>query len=294
MKISWVSRMKKFFAKIFKAIKNWFKPETIIIDDGVEVVPPKPVGPYILIGFVFVFILASRATDFSLWTIIRKFFDFKYGPFSYIRRFTPVDWAYWSRVVSPIIETVQMSFLGSLIGSLLALPAAYLASSNITKSKIVVGLVRFIMSVLRTMPILIYASFFKLIYGLGALAGTIAIALFTFSIVTKMLYERIEAIDMGAFEAIQSTGASRFRSFLSAVMPSVLPIYFSLSLYAFEINIRYAAILGYVGAGGIGWDLDNAMKIPNNNDRLIVIIMFIFVLVVLIENTSRYLRRKLG
>jgi phosphonate transport system permease protein len=250
--------------------------------------------PYILIGTVIIYLIAVRVTDFSVYTLITRLFNFQYGPVAFIKRLFPPDWSYWPNVLDPIFETIQMSFLGSLIGSLFALPAAYLASQNLTQNVVVITLVRFFLSVFRTLPILIYAVFFKLIFGLGALPGTIAIALFTFSIVAKMLYERIETVDLGAYHAIESTGATKSKAFMTGVMPEVLPIYYSISLYAFEINIRYAAILGYVGAGGIGFILDNAMKNIPQNDRTIVILAFIFVTVIVIENTSRYLRKRLG
>jgi phosphonate transport system permease protein len=250
--------------------------------------------PYVLLILVAVLFLAARVTDFSLILIIQRFFNFQYGPFSYVKRFFPVDWEYWPNVVDPILETIQMSFLGSFIGAVLALPAAFLASNNLTKNKFLLTFTRITLSVFRTLPILIYAVFFKLIFGPGALPGTVAIALFTFSIVAKMLFEKIETIDLGPYEAIQSTGATKLRSFTTAIMPEILPSYYSFSLYAFEINIRYAAILGYVGAGGIGFDLDNAMKIINNNDRILVIVLFIFSVVIVIENLSRFLRRRLG
>lgn len=271
-----------------------FIPVDIETENGTVVTPPKPIMPYIIIGFVLMFYLAARVTDFSLFTLIERIFNFRYGPVAFIKRFLDPDWSYWIEVVDPILETIQMSFLGSLLGSLFALPAAYLASQNLTNNKIVIAIVRISLSVLRTLPILIYANFFKYIFGLGALPGTIAIALFTFSIVSKMLYERIETVDLGAYHAIESTGASKPKAFITAVLPEILPVYYSLSLYAFEINIRYAAILGYVGAGGIGFILDNSMKNIPQNDRTIVILAFIFVTVVLIENLSRYLRKRLG
>ncbi len=279
---------------LLQRLKAIFVPVPITTDNDTVVVPPKPIMPYILIGFVLFFYFAARATDFSIITVIARVFNFRLGPFGIVKRFFPVDWSYWPYVLDPIFETIQMSFLGSLIGSLLALPAAYFASQNLTKNRYVVGAVRVMLSIFRTLPILIYASFFKLIFFLGALPGTIAIALFTFSIVSKMLYERIETLDLGAYHAIQSTGASKIKAFIVALMPAIYPIFYSLSLYAFEINIRYAAILGYVGAGGIGFDLDNAMKNLPQNNRTIVILLFIFVTVVIIENTSRYLRRRLG
>ena len=275
-------------------LKEIFIPSPIITGAGTEVLPPKPILPYILIGFTLMTFIAAQVTDFSLVVLFTRLFNFQLGPWGIVKRFFPVDWAYWTYVIDPIFETVQMSFLGTLIGSLLALPAAYLASQNLTKNKWVVNGVRTLLAVLRTLPILIYAVFFRLVFFLGALPGTIAIAVFTFSIVAKMLYERIETLDMQAYHAIESTGATKLKSFFSALMPEVRPIFYSLSLYAFEINIRYAAILGYVGAGGIGFILDNAMKTLSHNDRTIVILLFIFVTVVIIENTSRLLRRRLA
>ncbi len=280
--------------KYFKKFTELFIPADIKLESGTIVVPPKPIMPYIIIGFVLMFYFSARATDFSFQVLIEKLFDTRLGPVAFIKRFLEPDWSYWREVIDPIFETIQMSFLGSLIGAMFALPAAYLASQNLTNNKIIIALVRIGLSVLRTLPILIYASFFKYIFGLGALPGTIAIALFTFSIVSKMLYERIETIDLGAYHAIESTGSSKPKAFITAVMPELLPVYYSLSLYAFEINIRYAAILGYVGAGGIGFILDNSMKNIRHNDRTVVILAFIFVTVILIENLSRYLRRRLG
>jgi len=282
--------MKKFLEKI----KKIFVPEAIVTNVGTTVVPPKPIMPYIVIGFLIVFLLAVEVTNFSLITLISRTFNFRYGPFAIFKRFFPIDWSYTPYVIEPMLETIQMSFLGSLIGSVLALPAAYLASQNLTSNKFVVGFVRIVLSVLRTLPILIYAVFFKLIFYPGALPGTIAIALFTFSIVSKMLYERIEVLDLGAYYAIQSSGASKIKAFITALLPQIYPIFYSIGLYAFEINIRYAAILGYVGAGGIGFILDNAMKNLNNNTRTIVILLFIFVTVIVIESLSRFLRRRLG
>lgn len=275
-------------------IKRIFIPDPIKTENNTIVIPPKPIGPYILIIFTIILFLASRVTEFSIIVLFERLFNFKRGPIGIIKRFFPVNWGYYSYVIDPILETIQMSFLGSLIGSIFALPAAYFASQNLTKSKFVVTTVRLLLSIFRTLPILIYAVFFKLIFFMGALPGTIAIALFTFTIVAKMLYERIEVLDLGAYEAIQSTGASKIKAFRTALMPLIAPIFYSISLYAFEINIRYAAILGYVGAGGIGFTLDDSMKNLPHNDRIIVILLFIFVTVIIIENTSRFLRRRLG
>lgn len=278
----------------FKQLKAIFSPPPLTTKAGTEILPPKPVLPYVLLSLTLMTLIAVQVTDFSLIVLIQRVFNFQLGPWGIVKRFFPVDWAYWPYVIDPMLETIQMSFLGTFIGAILALPAAYLSSQNLTKNAWVVNGVRTLLAVLRTLPILIYAVFFKLIFYLGALPGTIAIAVFTFSIVAKMLYERIETLDMQAYYAIESTGATKLKAFTSALMPEVKPIFYSLSLYAFEINIRYAAILGYVGAGGIGFILDNAMKNLPQNNRTLVILVFIFVTVVIIENTSRVLRRRLA
>ena len=275
-------------------IKNQFVPGPITTENDTLVTPPKPVLPYILLAVAAMVAISARVTEYSTNVLIERLFDFQLGPVGFIRRFFPINWSYWREVLDPIYETIQMSFLGSLIGSILALPVAYLSSKNIVKNKWVVNTLRTLLSILRTIPILIYALFFVYIFYLGVLPGTIAIAVFTFGIVSKMLYERIETLDMRAFYAVEASGATKVQSFVSALMPEVAPIFYSLSLYAFEINIRYAAILGYVGAGGIGFVLDNAMKNVRHNDRIIVILIFIFITVVIIENTSRMLRRRLG
>jgi phosphonate transport system permease protein len=109
-----------------------------------------------------------------------------------------------------------------------------------------------------------------------------------------MLFEKIETIDLSSYEAIQSTGASKVRSFIVAILPQILPSYYSMSLYAFEINIRYAAVLGYVGAGGIGLLLKNNMADLYLNNRVFTMLFFIWLIVIMIETFSRFLRRRLA
>ena len=165
----------------------------------------------------------------------------------------------------------------------------------INKNKFVLGTTRILLSFLRTLPVLVYAYFLAYIFGFGVLAGTVAIMIFTFAIMSKMLYERIETIDMGAYMAIEATGATKTRAFFTAVIPQIMGTYLSLSLYSFEFNIRYAGILGYVGAGGIGVILNNQMTlgIRGGYGNALVILIFLFITVISIESLSRYLRRRL-
>lgn len=108
-----------------------------------------------------------------------------------------------------------------------------------------------------------------------------------------MLYEKIETVDMGPFEAMEAVGATKLKAFLGSVLPQILPSYFSICLYSFEINVRYAAILGYVGAGGIGLILNEKIGWREYN-RVGMILLMLFITVISIEYLSKYIRRKLG
>ena len=203
------------------------------------------------------------------------------------------DLTYLGNVVEPLLDTIKMSVMGSVLGSTLALPFAVMASTNINRSGWLVALLRIVLNIVRTLPTLVIASICALIFGLGTFAGTVAITVFTFGIVSKMLYESIETIDMGAFEAMEALGASKFQAFWSAVMPQVLPTYLSHSLYSFEINIRAAAILGYVGAGGLGILINERIG-WRDYEGLGTVLITLFIVVLIIENTSQFLRRKLS
>ena len=197
------------------------------------------------------------------------------------------------KLMNALTDTIKMSIMGSLIGATLALPIAVLSSTNINKNGVVVWFLRILLMVIRTLPTLIIAKFAALIFGLGTFAGTMAIIVFTFGIVAKMMYESIETIDMGAFEATESFGANKFQSFWSACMPQILPTYLSYCLYSLEMNIRAAAILGYVGAGGLGI-LINEFIGWRDYESLGAVLLALFVVVLIIENTSETLRKKLS
>ena len=183
--------------------------------------------------------------------------------------------------------------LGTVIGFVLALPVEILSSSNINRSLPLVSFFRFILALIRTLPTLIIALVCALIFSLGTFSGTVAIAIFTFGIVAKMLFESIETIDMGPFEAMEALGANKFQAFWSACVPQILPVYLSHSLYCFEMNIRASAILGYVGAGGLGITINERIGWRDYNS-LGMVLLSLFVVVVAIDFFSEYLRKKLS
>lgn len=274
---------------MFKAIRNIFSPEKIVLSDGKEIKPPKPLTPYVVIGLFFAIILSIKVTGFQFSTLIERRSEF----FSIIAKIFPPDFSYASNVVTPLLETIKMSVLGSFISSFFAIPFAMLSAVNITKSKTVIVIVRLVLSITRTLPTLIIALLATYFFGLGTFAGTVAITIFTFGLVVKMLYEKIETVDMGPFEAMEAVGATRVKAFIGAIMPQIASSYISICLYSLEINVRYAAILGYVGAGGIGVILNEKIG-WRQYDQVGMILVMLFVTVVIIENASKYVRERLG
>ena len=266
-----------------------FKPERIVLENGHTVDRPKSRLPLILLCLVVVIWISIYATGFSLATIFQRA-----NQLTVIlgQIFTP-NWSYVpEKVINPLLETIKMSVSGTLIGSIIGLPLAVFASSNINHNKPILMFVRLVLAIIRSIPTLIYALIFALIFSLGAFAGTVAIALFTLGIVAKMLYESIETIDMGPYEAMQSYGATTFQSFWAACMPQILPIYLDNCLYCFELNIRASAILGYVGAGGLGLLISERTGLRMYHD-VGAILLTLFLVVWVIDLFSDYLRSKL-
>ena len=266
-----------------------FKPELITLPNGHSTIRRRSRVPFIVALLVLAIVLSLRMTGFDLGLIIRKFdklMDLM------VKLFHP-KWSFFNKVTRPLVDTIKMSILGTVIGCALALPVAVLASTNICKSRVVVSVLRFILALIRTLPTLVIALVCALIFGLGTFAGTLAISIFTFGIVAKMLYESIETIDMGPFEAMEAMGADKFQAFWSACVPQILPVYLSHSLYCFEMNVRASAILGYVGAGGLGITINERIG-WRDYEGLGMVLLTLFVVVVIIEFTSEYLRGKLS
>ena len=266
-----------------------FKPELITLSNGHTVSRPRSRTPLIAALVIAALALSVHVTGFDLTIVVRRANQLT-KILGQIFRPNP---DYFSSVLPPLFETIKMSIMGSIIGCLLALPYAVAASANINRSKPLLALLRFLLNIVRTLPTLVIASICALVFGLGMFAGTVAIVVFTFGVVTKMLYESIETVNMGAFEALESAGANKFQAFWSAVFPQVLPTYLSHCLYSFEMNVRAASILGYVGAGGLGILIDERIGWRDYNG-LGTVLLTLFVAVLLIENLSQFLRSKLS
>ncbi|WP_018132599.1 phosphonate ABC transporter, permease protein PhnE [Effusibacillus pohliae] len=204
----------------------------------------------------------------------------------------PPDWSYISVIWQPMLETIQMAVVGSTAGALLAIPVALLAARNVTKSPLLYYPARFLLNLVRTIPDLLFASIFVAIFGLGPFAGVLALAFFSFGMIAKLAYESVEAIDPGPLEAMTSVGANKLQWIHFGVVPQVTAQFMSFFLYTFEVNVRAAAVLGLVGAGGIGLLLDRSLN-QLRYDRASMIILLTLAAVLLIDTISTKIREKL-
>ena len=266
-----------------------FKPQVITLANGHSVRRRRSRAPLIVVLLALAIWLSLRMTGFDIAVVIHKFNKM----LDLLAKIFQPNWEFFPKVISPLIDTIKMSVLGTVIGCVLALPVAILSSSNINRSLPLVSFFRFILALIRTLPTLIIALVCALIFSLGTFSGTVAIAIFTFGIVAKMLFESIETIDMGPFEAMEALGANKFQAFWSACVPQILPVYLSHSLYCFEMNIRASARLGYVGAGGLGITINERIGWRDYNS-LGMVLLSLFVVVIAIDFFSEYLRKKLS
>ena len=191
------------------------------------------------------------------------------------------DWSYAGTAIPYLVETIKMAIISTVIGSLLAFVYSLLIARNIVHNRAITGVLRLIMNIIRTIPDLLLASIFVAVVGIGPVAGILALTVFTFGVVVKLLYEAIETIDPGPSEAIKAVGGNGMNNIMFAVMPQILPYFISYALYAFEINVRASTILGYIGAGGIGLQLKNTLDMFNYNQTgMIILVVFLVVLVI--------------
>ena len=211
---------------------------------------------------------------------------------SILAEFLPPNWSYLPRTFEPMLETMRMAIISSVIGCGVALPVSFLAS-RVTTPNLVVWLAdRSILNIVRALPDLLYALVFVAAVGIGPLAGILALSLFNIGVVAKLLSETVDGVDRGPIEAASAAGGNRTQTVRWAVVPQVLPNYVAYSLYVFELNIRASAVIGIVGAGGIGNNI-NTVRRFFQYDNLSVILIEIFVFVFVIELFSMWLRRRL-
>jgi phosphonate transport system permease protein len=193
------------------------------------------------------------------------------------------DTAFWA-----MLETIEMAFIGTVVGISIALPLSMLAARNLN-SKFVYVPIRGILAAARTFPSILWAILFVIMVGLGPFAGILAIIMYTIGFIAKLQYESIEAIDAEPVEAISSIGISKGQLIRHVVLPESAPHLLSQMLYMFDYNVRQTSILGLVGAGGIGFYIINYIKFFEYG-KAAVFMLVVLITVLIIDYVSVKIR----
>lgn len=208
------------------------------------------------------------------------------------RMFLPPDWSFLPVAWEAMVESIAMAWVGTIIGAALSLPIGFVAARNIS-SGFLSAVARLILDAIRAVPELILAIVvFVPIAGLGPMAGALAIGIHSVGTLGKLTYEAMESIDPGPVEASRAVGASRIAQQRWGVIPQVLPEIAAFWLYRFEINVRAAAVLGIVGAGGIGALLADTLTY-RRWDKAGMTVLVVIVATIAIDQVSGRVRRRI-
>lgn len=251
--------------------------------------PPKTAWSTLLIWGL---ILAALAGSWQ-GADMRPLDLFVYGEnmHQYAQGFFPPDFAEWSFYLSELIITLQIALWGSALAIVTAIPCGLLCASNLTPAWIHQP-VRRVMDSCRAINEMVFALLFVVAVGLGPFAGVLALWIHTTGTLAKLFSEAVEAIDPQPVEGIRATGARKIEEIAYGVIPQVLPLWVSFSLYRFEANIRSASVVGMVGAGGIGmvlWDVIRSFQYAQTAAVLIMLIVTVSV----VDLISAQIRKKI-
>lgn len=209
------------------------------------------------------------------------------------KQMIPPDFEYLQQITTPMLDTIRMAIVSTVLGSIVSIPIALLCASNIVHQKWISIPSRFILNIVRTIPDLLLAAIFVAVFGIGQIPGILALFILTICIIGKLLYESLETIDPGPMEAMTAVGANKIKWIVFGVVPQAISSFMSYVLYAFEVNIRASAVLGLVGAGGIGLFYDQTLGLFQY-PKTATIILFTLVIVVVIDYISTKVRAHLA
>ena len=203
---------------------------------------------------------------------------------------TEVEPKLFETAVYSMFETIQMAFIGTVVGVVIALPLSMFAARNLN-SKWVYAPIRAVLAAVRTFPSILWAILFVIMVGLGPFAGILAIIMYTIGFVAKLQYESIETVDADPMDAVSSIGVSKWQLIRYVVIPESAPHLLSQILYMFDYNVRQSSILGLVGAGGIGFYIINYIKFFEYG-KAAVFMVVVLVAVLIIDWISVKIRDK--
>ncbi|WP_201008072.1 phosphonate ABC transporter, permease protein PhnE [Paenibacillus glycanilyticus] len=251
--------------------------------------PPSRIKHYLTIALILVLLWASsKQTEASLPELITGMPNM----WDLLKEMFPPRWSYFDNIVHGMLETIRMALIGTTIGAILSIPVSLLCAANLTRYRWLYYPSRFLLNLVRTVPDLLLAAIFVSVFGLGPIPGILALTVFSVGLISKLTYELIETIDHGPLEALTAAGGNFAQIIVYGVVPQIQANFMSFVLYTFEINVRAAAVLGLVGAGGIGLYYEATLGFLEY-DKTSVIILFTLAVVLVIDYASTKLRERL-
>ncbi|MFS0787955.1 phosphonate ABC transporter, permease protein PhnE [Shouchella sp. 1P09AA] len=209
-----------------------------------------------------------------------------------IIRMFPPDVTFFIEATPAMLETIRMALIGTTFGAILAIPILFFCAANVATPIWIHQPARIALNALRTVPDILLAAIFAAILGFNTLAGIVALSIFSIGVIGKLSYEAVENIDKGPLESMTSVGANKIQWIVFGVVPQMLPQFTSYVLYTLEINVRAAAILGIVGAGGIGRLYTNSLN-TFQFDQVLALILYTLLVVLVIDFISLKIRERL-
>jgi phosphonate transport system permease protein len=252
--------------------------------------PRQRLGRFALyFGIVFACVVSLRTVQ-----IIPEFlYDAPEQMADLFARMWPIDWVFYPKGVhDALIETLHIATLGTILAIAMALPLGLLAANNITPNTWINYCAKLLLVSSRSVNSLVWALLFVAIFGPGALAGTMAIAFRSIGFVGKLFGEALEEARPGPIEALRAAGAPWPSIYLKGYWPQVEPAFWAIALFRWDISVRESAVIGLVGAGGIGMAIDTAMNLFQW-ERVALMLVAIFAVVVVAEVAVTYIRKKI-
>jgi len=240
-----------------------------------------------IFSFVLVFVVNDLEIDFiKLVTDSSKYFG------DILSRMLPPDFSNLSELIYAMFETIEIAFLGTFIAIVLSIPLGLFSARNLAPNYFVYLICKTIVIFFRAIPEFIIAMILVIAIGFGAMPGVLALGLHTMGFLAKFYAEDIEHISKGPIDALKSSGATKSQIISFGVIPQILPSFVANNLYILDRNVRMATMLGIVGAGGIGYELQSSFRMFEY-ERVSAIIILIFVTIFIIDHLSAFIRSKI-
>ena len=240
-----------------------------------------------IFSFILVFVVKDLEIDFiKLVTDSSKYFG------DILSRMLPPDFSNLNQLIYAMLETIEIAFLGTFIAIVLSIPLGLFSARNLAPNYFVYLICKTIVIFFRAIPEFIIAMILVIAIGFGAMPGVLALGLHTMGFLAKFYAEDIEHINNGPIDALKSSGASKSQIISFGVIPQILPSFVANNLYILDRNVRMATMLGIVGAGGIGYELQSSFRMFEY-ERVSAIIILIFITIFVIDHLSSLIRSKI-